>query len=95
MLGDTSRIPVTDICLGDLRCFLSKRLALRALFQMLILVLHLALHIISTSDFNLVQAFVQDLLLQSLLKLTTPSEDTRRCYVKYTYTNKIKEFLTG
>ena len=59
------------------------------------LVLHLALHISSTSDSNLVQALVQDLLLQSLLKVTTPLEDARRCYVEYIYTKKKKEFLTG
>ena len=45
---------------------------------MLILDLHLALHIISALDFNLVQAIVQDLLLQSLLKVTTSLEDARR-----------------
>ena len=36
-----------------------------------ILALHLPLHIRSTSDFNLVQVFNQDLLLPSLLKVTT------------------------
>ena len=64
-------------------------MALRALFQMLILFLHLVLYISSTSDFNLVQALVQDLPLQSLLKVTTPLEDARRWYVKYIYTGII------
>ena len=45
---------------------------------MLILDLHLALHISSALDFNLVQAIVQDLLLQSLLKVATSLEDARR-----------------
>ena len=35
---------------------------------MLTLVLHLAQHISSTSDFSLLQALVQNLLLQSLLE---------------------------
>ena len=53
-------------------------MAQRAQFQML--ALNLALHINSTPHFNLAQLLVQDLLLQSLLKVTTPLEDFR-CYV--------------
>ena len=48
-------------------------MALRTYFQMLIVDLHLALHISSALDFN-----VQDLLLQSLLKVATFLEDARR-----------------
>ena len=46
-----------------------------AQFQMLILALYVALQISSTPDFNHVQALLQDLLLQSLLKVLTPLED--------------------
>ena len=53
-------------------------MALRTQFQMLIQDLHLGLEISSALDFNLVQALVQDLLLQSLLKVTIPLEDARR-----------------
>ena len=42
----------------------------------------------STPYFNLVQVLVQDLLLQSLLKVMTPLEDVRRCYVQYIYIKK-------
>ena len=56
-------------------------MACRAQFQMLILALHLALHIISTPELSLVQVLVQDLLLPSLLKVTTPLEDVRKCYI--------------
>ena len=66
-------------------------MALRAQFQMLIL----AVQISSTTDFNLVQVLVQYLLLQSLLKIATSSEDVRRCYVQCTRKEKIKRFLTG
>ena len=68
-------------------------MALRAQFQMLIL----AVQISSTPDFNLVQVLVQYLLLQSLLKIATSSEDVRRCYVQCIYLKKekIKLFLTG
>ena len=60
-------------------------LALRAQFQMLILALHLALHTSSTPDFNLVQVLVQDLILQSLIKVRTPLEGVRRYYVQCIY----------
>ena len=50
-------------------------MALRAQFQMLILALNLALNINSTPHFNLVQLLVQNLLLQSLLKITAPLAD--------------------
>ena len=60
-------------------------LALRAQFQMLILALHLALHTSSTTDFNLVQVLVQDLILQSLIKVRTPLEGVRRYYVQCIY----------
>ena len=54
-------------------------MALRAQFQMLILVLHVS----STPDSSTVQSFTstwaQDLLWQSLLKVATPLEDVRRC----------------
>ena len=52
---------------------------LKAQFKILIL----ALHISSIPDFNLVQLLVQDFLLQSFLKVTTPLEDVRRCYVEH------------
>ena len=52
-------------------------MAFRAQFQMLIL----ALHISSIHDLYLLQALVQDLLLQSLVKVVTPLEDVRRCSV--------------
>ena len=42
---------------------------------MLILGLHLAVRISSTLDLNLVLVLVQELLLQSLLKVTTPLGD--------------------
>ena len=42
---------------------------------MLILGLHLAVSISSTLDLNLVLVLVQELLLQSLLKVTTPLGD--------------------
>ena len=42
---------------------------------MLILRLHLAVRISSTLDLNLVLVLVQELLLQSLLKVTTPLGD--------------------
>ena len=58
--------------------FVKKNMALRPQFQMLILALHQALHISSTPDFNLAQVLVQDLLSQSLLKVTTFLEDARR-----------------
>lgn len=57
--------------------FVKKNMALRPQFQMLILALHQALHS-STPDFNLAQVLVQDLLSQSLLKVTTFLEDARR-----------------
>ena len=41
--------------------------------------LHLAVHISSKSNFNLVQVLVQDLLLQGLLRVTASLEDVRRC----------------
>ena len=63
-------------------------MALRSQFQMLILALYLALHISSITDFNLVQLLVQDLLLQCLLKITTPLEDVKRCNVQ---SNSIKK----
>ena len=50
------------------------------LTQMLILVLHLARHIGSRPGFNLAQVISQDLLLESLLKVTNPLEDVRGCY---------------
>ena len=59
-------------------------MAFRAQFQMLIL----ALHITSTPDFSLVHILVQDLLLQSLLKVMTPLEDVRRCAVQCIYIRK-------
>ena len=46
-------------------------MVLRAQFQMLIL----ALQISSTTDFNLVPALIQDLLLHSLLKIMNSLED--------------------
>ena len=51
---------------------------------MLILALqHLLLHVNSPPDSNLVQVLVIDLLLQSLLKLTTSlEEEVRICYVQ-------------
>ena len=63
-------------------------MALRSQFQMLILALYLALHISSITDFNLVQLLVQDLLLQCLLKITTPLEDVKRCNAQ---SNSIKK----
>ena len=45
-------------------------LVLRAQFQMLILALHLVLHI--TPYFNRVKVLVPELILQYLLKVTTP-----------------------
>ena len=42
---------------------------------MLILGLHLTVRISSTLDLNLVLVLVQELLLQSLLKVTTPLGD--------------------
>ena len=43
----------------------------------------------STLAFNLVEVLVQDVLLQSFLKVTTPLEDVRRrCYVQYIYIKK-------
>ena len=57
-------------------------MALRAQFQMSTLALHLAVHISSTPNFNLVQVLLQDLLLQSLLEVTIPLEDVGRCYVQ-------------
>ena len=47
--------------------------------------LPLALHTSSTPDFNLVQVLVQDLILQSLIKVRTPLEDVRRYYVQCIY----------
>ena len=46
-----------------------------------------------TPGFNLVQVLVQDLLLQSLLKVL---EDFRRCYIQCIYIKKekIKLFIT-
>ena len=44
---------------------------------MLILALQLVIHISSPPAFNLVQVLIKDLLLQSLLKVTTPLEDVR------------------
>ena len=72
-------------------------MALRAQFQMLILALHLPLHISSTPDFNFVQVLVQDLILQNLLKETTPLEDVRGYYIQCIYIQKeyVKFFLTG
>ena len=58
-------------------------MALRAQFQMF-------LHINSTPDFHLVQALIQDLLLQSLLKVATLLEHVRKCYVQYNYIKKEK-----
>ena len=62
----------------------------------MILALHMALHISSTPDFNLAQVLVQDLLLQSLLKVTTPLKDVG-CYAQCIYNKKekIKLILTG
>ena len=57
-------------------------MALRAQFQLLILARHMALHIRSTPDFNLVQVLVQDLLVRTLLKVTTALEDVRIYYVQ-------------
>ena len=42
----------------------------------------LALHISSTPHFNLVQLLVQDLLLQSFLKVTTSLEDVESICIK-------------
>ena len=63
---------------------------------MLILALHLAVKIISTRDFSLVQILVQGLLLQSLVKLTTSLDDVRKCFVQCISIKKekIKLFLT-
>ena len=60
------------------------------------LVLDLALLISSTSYFNLLQVLAIDLVLQSLLKVATPLEDVRSCYVQCIYIKKegIKLFLT-
>ena len=72
---------------ADLTMFLVKKdrtklnIGLRAQFQILILALHLALNINSTPDFNLLQVLVQDLVLQSLLKVMAPLEDVRKCCV--------------
>ena len=53
-----------------------------AQFQMLILALRLALFINSTPNFNLAQVLAQDFLQKKmLLKITTPLEDVRICYV--------------
>ena len=72
---------------ADLTMFLVKKdlvklnMGLRAQFQILIVALHLALHINSTPDFNLLQVLVQNLVLQSFLKVMTPLEDVRKCCV--------------
>ena len=60
------------------------------------LVLDLALLISSTPYFNLLQVLAIDLVLQSLLKVATPLEDVRSCYVQCIYIKKegIKLFLT-
>ena len=50
-------------------------MAFRAQFKPFILALCLALDVISKCDFSLVQVRIQDLLLPSLLKVTTPLED--------------------
>ena len=49
----------------------------------------------STPGFNFVQVLVQDFLLQSLLKVTTPLEYVRKCYVQFVYfkKEKIKHFF--
>ena len=65
-------------------------MALRAQFQLLILVLHLAVQVSSATDFNLVHLLVQDLILESLLKVMTPLEDVTRCYVQCFYIKKEK-----
>ena len=64
---------------------------------MLILALHLAVRIISTPDFSLEQILVQDLLLQSFLKVTTSLDDARKCFAQCISIEKekIKLFLTG
>ena len=69
----------------------------RAQFQVLILALPMAVHISSTPYFCLVHVLVQDLLLQSLLKVMTPFEVVERCSVQCIYIRKekIKLFLTG
>ena len=80
--GDLKSSSNTYLSGGGLLWYLSKRRKIEYMlygFQMLILAL--VLHISSTSNFNLVQALVQDLLIQSLLKLTTSLGDVRRCYV--------------
>ena len=70
-------------------------MVLRALFQVLVLALRLALCISSTPDFNLVQVLVQDLVLQSLLNVKTPLEVVKRCYVQCisVKTEKIKSIF--
>ena len=82
--------------------FCEKRLCkvkygIQAQFQMLILALHLGLHIISVTDFKLVQVLVQDLLLKSLLIVMALLKDVRRYHVQWIYCKKekTKRFLTG
>ena len=70
-------------------------MAFRAEFQMLLLSLHLTVYVSSALNFNLVKLLVQDLLLQSLLKVTTPLKNIRKCFAQYIYIKieKIKLFL--
>ena len=50
-------------------------MVLRGQLQMLVLALHLALHSGFTPNFNYIKILVLDLILQSLLEVTTPLED--------------------
>ena len=61
------------------------------------LALHRNVYIIFILNFNFVKLLVQDLLLQSLLKVTTLLEDIRRCSTQFVYIKieKIKLFLTS
>ena len=75
---------LSHICLGvyyvSLLC--KTKYGFEAQFQMLILALRLALFINSTPNFNLAQVLAQDFLQKKmLLKITTPLEDVRICYV--------------
>ena len=93
------------IFLVGLICFSSKKIlqdkliiyAFGTAFQILTLALHRNVYIIFILDFNLVKLLVQDLLLQSLLKVKTVLEDIRRCSVQCVYIKieKIKLFLNS
>ena len=73
--------------------FVKLIMTLRAVFKMLILAPHLALHISSTAHFSLVQLIARRFVIAKFAESIDPFEEVRRCFVQCSYIEKVKKIL--